>query len=204
MSDPIKQQLVEARKNQILDAATQVFSERGFHATTTRDIAKTAGISEGTIYNYFGGKMEVLLGIFERMRASVMQPDVPMNIERLDLRTFLQRLFYYPLVTLKENNFALFRITISELAVNEELRSRYLEQTLSFPLEMVDQLFKTKLEAEGIQPEQVDLIFRIAISMVLGVVILNVMEDEVIQSRWDDLPDLMADTIINMLNNRTS
>jgi len=204
MSDPIKQQLIEARKNQILDAATHVFSEKGFHATTTRDIAKTAGISEGTIYNYFGGKLEVLLGIFERMRATVMQPEVPIDVEDLDLRGFLQRLFYYPLVALKANNFALFRITISELAVNEELRTRYMEQTLSFPMETVDQLFKTRLEAEGIESDQVDLIFRIAISMVLGVVMLNVMDDDIIQSHWDALPDLMADTIMNLLRDKTS
>ncbi|MFL7790868.1 MAG: helix-turn-helix domain-containing protein, partial [Anaerolineae bacterium] len=51
--DPIRQQLIEARRNQILDAAAAVFAEKGFHRTTTKEIASRAGIAEGTIYNYF-------------------------------------------------------------------------------------------------------------------------------------------------------
>ncbi|MDX1990860.1 MAG: helix-turn-helix domain-containing protein [bacterium] len=72
MSDAIQQQLIAARRNQILDAAAVVFAEKGFHPTTIRDVAKQAGIADGTIYNYFDSKPALLLGIFERMRDSIM------------------------------------------------------------------------------------------------------------------------------------
>ena len=54
--DPIKQQLVQARRNQILDAAARVFADKGYHRATTKRIARQAGVSEGTIYNYFDSK----------------------------------------------------------------------------------------------------------------------------------------------------
>ena len=57
--DPIREQLIEARRNQILDAAAAVFAEKGFHRATTKEIAKTAGVSEGTIYNYFASKADL-------------------------------------------------------------------------------------------------------------------------------------------------
>ena len=47
MKDSIQEQLIAARRNQILDAATKVFAEKGFHPTTIKDIAREAGIADG-------------------------------------------------------------------------------------------------------------------------------------------------------------
>lgn len=57
---------VEARKNQILDAAWNCFAQRGYHQTTMQDIATEAGISAGAIYRYYPSKESVLASIFER------------------------------------------------------------------------------------------------------------------------------------------
>ena len=56
----------EDRKQQILDAAKEVFIEKGYASTTTASIAKQADISEVTLFRYFSSKQE----IFE----SVIQP----------------------------------------------------------------------------------------------------------------------------------
>src|SRR3982750_3875447 len=97
MIDPIQQQLIDARKNQILKAAAVVFAQKGFHPTTTKDIAKQAGISEGTIYNYFESKTALLLGIFERMRATVIQESTPLP-EDMDLRSLIRAFIVHPLM----------------------------------------------------------------------------------------------------------
>src|SRR5215475_4761073 len=65
--DPIQAQLIAARTNQILDAATRVFAEKGFHRATIKDVAKAAGVADGTIYNYFGNKTDLILGILDRL-----------------------------------------------------------------------------------------------------------------------------------------
>ena len=49
--DPIQEQLIQARRDQILKAAVAVFAEKGFQKATIRDVAKMAGIADGTIYN---------------------------------------------------------------------------------------------------------------------------------------------------------
>ncbi len=46
-NDPIQQQLIAARRKQILDAAVRVFADKGFHRATIRDIAQAAGIADG-------------------------------------------------------------------------------------------------------------------------------------------------------------
>ena len=60
-----KAQVVKARRTQILMGAAQVFAEKGFHRATTKEIATAAGISEGTIYNYFSNKRELLVALME-------------------------------------------------------------------------------------------------------------------------------------------
>ena len=51
----------------ILKAARQVFSERGFGATTVRDIIRQTGLASGTFYNYFQGKEEIFQALIEDM-----------------------------------------------------------------------------------------------------------------------------------------
>jgi AcrR family transcriptional regulator len=47
-------------QQRILDAATERFYERGYHATTMRDIAAAVGIKAGSLYNHYSGKQEIL------------------------------------------------------------------------------------------------------------------------------------------------
>ena len=53
----------QARQEQILQAARQVFANQGFHNTRMSDIAQTAGVSQGTLYHYFRSKDELFLEV---------------------------------------------------------------------------------------------------------------------------------------------
>jgi len=52
--------LVERRRRQIADAAVRLFIKKGFHKTTTRQIARSAEISIGSLYEYFTCKEDIL------------------------------------------------------------------------------------------------------------------------------------------------
>ena len=53
------------KRERILQAATKVFARKGFYATRVSEIAKAAGVADGTIYLYFENKDDVLISIFE-------------------------------------------------------------------------------------------------------------------------------------------
>ncbi|CAB5079112.1 Transcriptional regulator, AcrR family [Olavius algarvensis associated proteobacterium Delta 3] len=63
--------LVERRRRQIVDASVQLFIENGFHKTTTRQIAKAAGLSIGSLYEYVASKEDVLYLVCEAIHAEV-------------------------------------------------------------------------------------------------------------------------------------
>ena len=51
----------EARPDEVLDAALDLFIEKGFAATRVEDIAKRAGLSKGAIYLYFKSKIDIYM-----------------------------------------------------------------------------------------------------------------------------------------------
>ncbi|HEX3501986.1 MAG TPA: TetR/AcrR family transcriptional regulator [Xanthobacteraceae bacterium] len=55
----------KAIEQAILDSAYELFSERGYHATTLQDIAERAGIGVGTVYSYVPSKIRLLYAIVE-------------------------------------------------------------------------------------------------------------------------------------------
>lgn len=60
------------KRQEILDAALQVFSAKGFHRATNQDIARAAGIaSPGLIYHYFQDKQDLLKHLLERLNPAL-------------------------------------------------------------------------------------------------------------------------------------
>lgn len=56
----------EAIRKRIVSAALNLFQTKGFDATTTKAIARKAGIAEGTVFNYFKSKEDIALHFFEQ------------------------------------------------------------------------------------------------------------------------------------------
>jgi AcrR family transcriptional regulator len=64
-------ELVDRRRRQITDAAVHLFIDKGFHKTTTRQIASAAGFSIGSLYEYFASKEDILYMVCESIHAEV-------------------------------------------------------------------------------------------------------------------------------------
>lgn len=61
------------RRNEILDAAEQLFVTKGFDATSTNDILEKVGIARGTLYYHFKSKEEILDAMISRLSDSLIQ-----------------------------------------------------------------------------------------------------------------------------------
>lgn len=56
----------EDRREELLEAAAEIFRKKGYQETSTAEIAEHAGVVEGTIYRYFATKRELLVQVVER------------------------------------------------------------------------------------------------------------------------------------------
>lgn len=61
------------RRNEILDAAEQLFVTKGFDKTSTGDILERVGIARGTLYYHFRSKEEILDAMIERMTETLLR-----------------------------------------------------------------------------------------------------------------------------------
>ncbi|HLS67590.1 MAG TPA: TetR/AcrR family transcriptional regulator [Pseudogracilibacillus sp.] len=65
--------LVAKRRAQIIQSAIYLFKQKGFHRTTTREIAEQAGFSIGTLYEYVRTKEDVLFLVYEAINDYVYE-----------------------------------------------------------------------------------------------------------------------------------
>ncbi|WP_166669530.1 TetR/AcrR family transcriptional regulator [Paenisporosarcina antarctica] len=65
--------LISKRRNQMIRGAVALFKEKGFHRTTTREIAKEAGFSIGTLYEYIRTKEDVLYLVCDSIYEEVLE-----------------------------------------------------------------------------------------------------------------------------------
>ena len=85
-------------REDILEAAAQVFRQKGFHGASMQDIAKAVSLQKASLYHHVSSKQEILLALLDRALellleriSSISNQDIPAN-EKLQLmiRTYLQ------------------------------------------------------------------------------------------------------------------
>ena len=87
-----KKDVSQERKQQIMEAAQNVFSRAGFHKARMSDIAEQSGLSKGTLYWYFDSKEDIILNLLDRLFETELQ-----TLEKLigDQRSSEERLRVY-------------------------------------------------------------------------------------------------------------
>src|SRR5688500_20334525 len=92
------------KRERILDAAERVFARVGFFAARVSDIAREAGVADGTIYLYFKSKDDLLISLFEsriirvneQLAAAVAAAERPRDQLIAFVRTYLQMIADQP------------------------------------------------------------------------------------------------------------
>src|SRR5215207_7494042 len=95
------------KRERILAAAERVFAKRGFFASRVSEIAKDAGVADGTIYLYFKSKDDLLISLFENrmkqvnaaLRASIATEKKSLGQLRAFIKTYLQLIHDEPAAT---------------------------------------------------------------------------------------------------------
>jgi TetR/AcrR family fatty acid metabolism transcriptional regulator len=196
--DPIQELVTAARRKQILDAATQVFAEKGFHRATIKDIARVAGIADGTIYTYFASKTEVLLGILHRLNESTEREQQLVLENGQDIRSFFTA-YLRQRMSLLWPNAEVFQAVLPELLVNEELRELYYQQVLVPTFAVAEYSLQAQREAGQLRSIDVSLTARAIAGLLLGLLTLQLLGDEVIAHRWEELPEVLTSLLFDGL-----
>ncbi len=185
--DKLQEQWASLRREQILDAAARVFSERGFHQARSRDVAEEAGVSNGTVYNYFKSKEDILLGLLDRLNETANREAQMTALVDGDFRTMAETLLAHRLEVLWKEQ-ALLRAVLPELLSNQAMREDYFSRIVGPSLALATSAFEAMREAGQINTEDAALTVRLVAGSVVGVLLLRLLGDEVLEEKRADLP----------------
>jgi TetR/AcrR family fatty acid metabolism transcriptional regulator len=199
--DPIREQLVAARRNQILDAAARMFAEKGFHRATTKEVAQAAGVSEGTIYNYFANKGDLVIGIITRLAKFDQLDSEFAQAFQSDARGLLTAIFRDRTGRI-EQNLEMVRAVLPEILINRELRERFYRQFVLPIAELIEKNVQARVEMGYLQAANVPLTVRAVQGMFVGLLILRILGDKPLQAGWNDMPEVVTGLIFDGLRPR--
>jgi AcrR family transcriptional regulator len=193
------------KKSEVIDAALALFMRKGIKATTTRDIALRAGISEGTIYRHFESKEELaeilfdenlnyfwkfLKGYLSAKRIGIRENT--RNPEEM-LRAYIEGFFEF---SRREQRRYSFIIAAHQTELKKQSRERMK------PKQMLTKILRLG-QMQGIF-RKVDI--QLAGAMVMGTIIQTIfyLKSGGIAVNYDEVVSEVAETCLRMVKNEKS
>lgn len=187
MTDSIQHQLANARRDQarsqIIGAAVQVISEKGFQKTTVRQIAQAAGIADGTIYNYFKNKDDILMAIISQLTEAEVREVHFGEAEQIDFDTFISDYFTHRALEV-EAGLTAMRVILSETMVNEKLARLVFDQVYGPAFKAAEKYFAYQMEIGRIPKSDPTIVGRLMAAPLMGLLTLRLLGDEHVAEHW--------------------
>ena len=168
----------------MLDAALDLFIERGFSNTRVEDIAARAGLSKGAVYLYFPSKEAVLEGIVRRAIVPIAANAVhlvenyagdPRTIITLVMKTVAGRLA-------EPRTIAIPKLMMREMINFPDFAAMYRTEVLDKVMPLITGLLRTGIAEGYLRPVDPELTIR----SIIGPIMLHILLDEVFGVRPAD------------------
>jgi len=136
-------------EHKIVEAAIKIFSQKGYSGSTTKEIAKEAGVSEATIFRYFDTKKDLLLALVSPTMVKSVA-DLFLDIEGKTLDEILYN-FLKSNTELIEDNKDLLKIVLFEALFHPEIKERLYQEIINQKATQLEQFFEVQKKNNGIK-----------------------------------------------------
>ena len=182
-------------QRRIVEAAAEAFAEQGYHATATKDIARRAGVAEGTIFRYYPSKKALLIGAVGPLFLRALTPLVRGQLEAIfstdypDFQSFVRALATERLA-FAQSHPLLLKLVLQEIPFHPELREQFRSTVFAavFPLATGA---VTRFQERGIiRAGPPATVVRLLISVIGGYILARVVLAP--QDQWSDAEEIEA------------
>jgi len=148
----------DARPGEIVHAALECFSERGFAATKLDDVAERAGVTKGTVYLYFDSKEELFKSVVkEELVPNIVRIEKVLNTEEFTAAESLRRLLHFWAGTFAGSKLsALPKLVLAEVGNFPELAEFYLEEVIGRGFKLIGGILRRGIENGEFRPVDID------------------------------------------------
>jgi AcrR family transcriptional regulator len=197
--------VVEDRREQIIDAAMQVFSEKGFTKATNKDVARAAGITPGLIYYYFESKEKLLEAMVESRSPIRLLTSLTPQVLALPPEAFLRFIIRQILSIIEGGNFIrVMRVMLPEIVHNPEMTpmvAGFIQRVMGF----LTSYLESKMESGELRQSDASLIAQVFLGSVMGFVLRrHIIRDPLaLQYTPEQIADAVVDTLFSGIAPRT-
>ncbi len=144
-------------KEKIFDASVDLFSKKGFSDVSVREIAKEAGIREGSIYNHYKNKEAILDAIINYFKSEFNKSSLPEE-EGANLMDQGPEVFFVGGAKMFMDRInipqmeKIWRLVCIETYRNEKIREFFNKEILEEPIAGLENIFKIMIEKKMIKP----------------------------------------------------
>jgi AcrR family transcriptional regulator len=191
-----QQRRFERRRQEILAAAAQVFAKKGYANSTTKEIADEADIAEGTLYNYFSGKRDILLAVADETKTP-MQLAVQ-QAEALEIGAAMISMFESAF-DISEARLPFIRTLLTEAWTDDGIMQEFLAVRLQRIAQSLQAFIAERVASGAFRPIDPVIGARVAIGMFAGLIApsLRGLEPLPSQENRRALAEAMVDILLD-------
>ena len=189
-----RQRRIAQRRQEILAAAVRIFADKGYANATTREIADEADMAEGTLYNYFNGKREILLSIFDDAEALI--ETVLLEGEELEGREAMVDMFERGL-SISESRLPFTRILLTEAMVDDSVLQKFVWDLLQRVHGRLELVVAERIAVGAFRPIDSGLCARMVLGMFFAVMVPAIRGIE--QPPSPEHRRVIAETVVDLL-----
>jgi AcrR family transcriptional regulator len=196
------------REEEILDAAVKIFADKGFSAATTNEIAREAGIAEGTIFRYFETKKDILTKVMIKLVAVIGEKIMSkrltvifQNNKHMNEKELLKYLLKDRLA-MSLKYFDMVKVVLTEIQYHEDLKETFINNIIMKGKDILTLYFKNGIEEGTFKDMDISIVIRSFLGMMGMFVIQKQFMPEVITMEDDEQLDTMIDIFLYGISNK--
>jgi AcrR family transcriptional regulator len=137
-------QTEEDTRTKILQAALQLFAKRGYEGTTTKDLAKSAGVAEGTLFRHFQSKKAILIEVATAGWVDILT-DLLTELSEMGNYKAVSQVMRRRMLNMRQNS-NLMRVCFIEAQYHPELRESIQAEVITKMTDVAEAFFETAME----------------------------------------------------------
>jgi len=186
-----KKMITEKRQQQILEAAAQVFTRKGFAAATIPEIARLAGVASGTIYLYYPSKRELFIAVILETVITLPLREMTDSLSPTNGFSMLKNILHNRLDLVQGDNITRLASLMGEIQRDPELRVLFYEKVLQPFLSKMENFYRQILvPGGGFNKLDPSITVRAVGGTILGFIMIRILEME--HSPLEKLPREVA------------
>jgi AcrR family transcriptional regulator len=174
-----EKQTTTRRQGQILKAALEIFSRKGYAAATIPEIARLAGVAVGTIYIYYPSKRELFIATIKNLIITTPLLDLIEKLPREpDSDLIFKRILQDRFDLTRNEAFSRMPSLMGEIQRDPELKALWVEKFIQPFMAQLDGMYRLMMASGKVRQMEPAVTVRAVGGLILGFLILRIMEGE--------------------------